>query len=137
MKPAMTEDISRPSGRPISQIIEDMLSHLAEIVRSELRLVQMEIRQDLRKAGNAGVYLAIAGVSGLFGLGFLLLGAVYGLAMVMPVWLAAVSVGLAVSIIGLAMLGVGLHRMKTINLTPERTIQTLEDNFAWIKKRAS
>jgi hypothetical protein len=137
MKAVMTEEISKPSGRPISQIVEDMLSHLAEIVRAELRLVQTEIRQDLRKAGNAGVYLAAAGVAGLLGLGFLLLGAVYGLALVMPLWLAAVSVGLAVSITGLALLGIGLHRMKNINLTPERTIQTLEDNFAWIKKRAS
>jgi hypothetical protein len=137
MKAAMTEETPRPGGRPISQIVEDMLSHLAEIVRAELRLVQTEIRQDLRKAGNAGVYLAVAGVCGLLGLGFLLLGAVYGLALVMPLWLAAVSVGLAVSITGLALLGIGLHRMKTINLTPERTIQTLEDNFAWIKKQAS
>jgi hypothetical protein len=137
MKAAMTEEVSKPSGRPISQIVEDMLSHLAEIVRAELRLVQTEIRQDLRKAGNAGGYLAAAGVAGLLGLGFLLLGAVYGLALVMPLWLAAVSVGLAVSIAGLALFGIGLHRMKTINLTPERTIQTLEDNFAWLKKRAS
>jgi hypothetical protein len=137
MKAAMTEETYRPSGRPISQIVEDMLSHLAEIVRAELRLVQTESRQDLRRAGNAGVYLAIAGVCGMLGVGFLLLGAVYGLALVMPLWLAAVSVGLGVSITGLALLGIGLQRMKDVNLTPERTIQTLEDNFAWIKKRAS
>jgi hypothetical protein len=136
MKAARIEEIPKPSARPISQIVEDMLSHLAEIVRAELRLVQTEIRQDLRRAGNAGMYLAAASVAGMLGLGFLLLGAVYGLALVMPLWLAAVSVGVAVSIAGLALLGIGLHRMKTINLTPERTIQTLEDNFAWIKKRA-
>jgi hypothetical protein len=136
MKAAICEETSRPSTRPISQIVEDMLSHLAEIVRAELRLVQTEIRRDLRDAGKAGIYLAVAGVFGLLGLGFLLLGAVYGLATVLPIWLAAVTVGLAVGAVGGALLAMGLHKMKSVSLTPHQTIETLEDNFAWIKKHA-
>ena len=41
------EDDVRSTGRPISRIIEDILRHVGEIIRSEVRLAKTEIRQDL------------------------------------------------------------------------------------------
>src|SRR5262245_53237956 len=98
--------------RPMSRIIEDILSHLAEIIRSELRLVQTELRQDLREVSSAGVFLAIGGVLSLYALGFLLLGGVYALSYVFPMWLAAVSVGFAVLVISLVLAGIGWSKIK-------------------------
>jgi hypothetical protein len=120
----------------MSQIIEDIVSHLAEILRSELRLVQTELRQDLREVSSAAVYVAIAGVLGLYALGFLLLGGVYALSFVLPMWLAAASVGFGIGVIALVLVGVGWSKMKQINLKPERTIKTMEENIAWFKRRA-
>jgi len=122
--------------RPMSRIIEDILSHLAEIIRSELRLVQTELRQDLREASSVGIYVAIAGVLGLYALGFLLLGGVYALSFVFPMWLAAASVGFGLGVIALVLVGIGWSKMKQLNLKPERTIQTMEENITWFKRRA-
>jgi hypothetical protein len=130
-----TPDTSRPSERPIGRIVEDILGHLGEIIRSELRLVQTELRQDLREVRSAGIYVAIAGVLGVFCLGFLLLGAVYALSLMLPAWLAAVSVGLFAGVIGLAVAALGWNRLKKAKLKPERTIQSMEDNVRWFKKR--
>jgi len=126
---------SSPNGRPISRIIEDILRHIGEIIRSEIRLVQTEMRQDFRGAKKAGTYLAAAGVAGMFALGFLLLAAVYGLSTMMPPWLAAISVGAVLGIVGIALLSKGLHLLKVTSMTPDRTIQSLEDNLKWFKKR--
>jgi ABC-type protease/lipase transport system fused ATPase/permease subunit len=123
------------SGRPISRIIEDILRHVGEIIRSEMRLAQTEIRQDLRDVKHAGTFLAAASVAGMFALGFLLLSAVYGLSTIMPPWLAAITVGGVLGIVGLVLLQKGLHLLKATNITPERTIQSLEDNLKWFKKR--
>lgn len=135
MKETSIDETSKLNERPISRIVEDILSHLAEIIRSELRLVQTELRQDLREVSSVGVYVAIAGVSGLFGLGFLLLGAVYALSLVLPAWLAAVSVGFFLSVVGMAFVAVGWSKVKKMTLKPERTIQSMEDNVRWFKKR--
>jgi ABC-type protease/lipase transport system fused ATPase/permease subunit len=123
------------SARPISRIIEDILRHVGEIIRSEMRLAQTEIRQDLRDVKHAGTFLVAAGVAGMFALGFLLLAAVYGLSTIMPPWLAAITVGGVLGIVGFVLLQKGLHLLKATNMTPERTIQSLEDNLKWFKKR--
>jgi hypothetical protein len=123
------------SGRPISRIIEDILRHVGEIIRSEMRLAQTEIRQDLRDVKHAGTFLIAASVAGMFALGFLLLASVYGLSTIMPPWLAAVTVGVVLGIVGLVLLQKGLHLLKATNITPERTIQSVEDNLKWFKKR--
>jgi hypothetical protein len=123
------------SERPISRIIEDILRHVGEIIRSEIRLVQTEIRQDFRDVKKAGSYLLAAGVAGMFALGFLLLAAVYGLSLVMPPWLAAIVVGAVLGIVGMALLSKGRSMLKAASMTPDRTIQSLEDNLRWFKKR--
>jgi fatty acid desaturase len=125
---------SNTSERPISRIIEDILRHVGEIIRSEVRLVQTEIRQDFCDVKKAGSYLAAAGVACMFALGFLLLAAVYGLSTIMPPWLAAIAVGVVVGIVGVALLTKGLHLLKDTSMTPDRTIQSLEDNLKWFKK---
>ena len=125
---------SNPGGRPISRIIEDILRHAGEIIRSEFRLVKTEIRQDFRDVKKATTFLAVAGVLGLFALGFFLLAAVYALSTIMPPWLAAISVGGILAIIGAVLLSKGLNMMKVASMKPDRTIQSLEDNVKWFKK---
>jgi len=120
--------------RPVTRIIEDILRHVGEIIRSEMRLVQTEIRQDFRDVKHAGTYLVAAGVVSMFALGFLLLAAVYGLSTIMPPWLAAITVGGVLGIVGVALMSKGLHMLKATNMTPDRTIQSLEDNLKWFKK---
>ena len=66
---------------------------LAEIVRSEVRLVRVELRQDFAQVANASTFLAIAAVFALFGLGFILLGVMYALGTSIALWLSAVIVG--------------------------------------------
>jgi len=128
------EPASNLNGRSISRIIEDILHHIGEIIRSEMRLVQIEIRQDFQDVKKAGTFLAAASVAGMFALGFLLLAAVYGLSTIMPPWLAATTVGVVLGIVGMALLSKGLHMLKASSMKPDRTIQSMEDNLKWFKK---
>jgi hypothetical protein len=128
------EDDVRSTGRPISRIIEDILRHVGEIIQSEVRLAKTEIRQDLAEVKHAGTFIVAAGVAGMFALGFLLLAAVYGLSTIMPPWLAAIAVGVVLGLVGTGLLVKGLHMLKLTSMTPDRTIQSLEDNVKWFKK---
>jgi hypothetical protein len=70
---------------------------------------------------------------GLYGLGFLLLAAVYTLSMVMAAGLAALIVGGVLALVSVALVTSGIKKLKALNPAPERTIQTLEENVQWAK----
>jgi hypothetical protein len=71
----------------------------------------------------------------LYGLGFLFLAAVYGLAVVVPEWAAALIVGAVLCIIGVMVLSSGRAKLKTIDPIPDKTVQTLKENVQWAKEQ--
>jgi hypothetical protein len=51
----------------------------------------------------------------------------------MPVWLAALLVGTGLAIVALALMSSSGKKLKRINPTPDKTIQSLEENVQWAK----
>jgi hypothetical protein len=99
-------------GRPISEIFRDIISHVSEIVRSEIRLATIEAKQEIAELKTAAVSIVVGNVLIVAGGIFLLLGLVYGLSTIWPPWLAAVAVGAGVGIIGGVFLSVGIRKLK-------------------------
>jgi len=65
----------------------------------------------------------------IFALAFLLLAAVYGLALVMPPWLAALTVGIVLAITGSILISAGSKRLKLIHLKPEKTVASIRETL--------
>lgn len=122
-------------GRSMKQIFQDIVSHVSDIIRSEVRLAQAEVRQDVTRYARASSIVAAAGVLSLFALGFILLSAVYALGGVIPSWLAALIVGAVVGIVAAILYVTGRKKLAQASLRPDKTIQTLEDNVTWFKRR--
>ena len=123
------------SQRPISSIFQEIGAHLTEIFRSEIQLARAEIRQDARQVAKASIVIGIGAILAAYGLGFLLLAAVYALGKQLPLWLSALVVGSGLALPGAIFLLVGRKRMKVASLTPDKTIQSLQENVTWLKKR--
>ena len=100
------------NGRPIVAIFREMISHVAEIVRSEILLVSLEVREEIAERKRAAISIAVANVFILYGGAFLFLGLIYALSTVLPAWLAAVTVGAALAIIGTVVLANGIKKLK-------------------------
>jgi uncharacterized membrane protein YqjE len=126
---------SKSGGRPFSRIFQDIMSHVTEIIRSEVRLARVEVRDDLKQVSNAGVFLVIGAVFALYALGFILLGAVSALETTMAPWLAAVIVGVGAAVVALIFVQVGRTKLKQASLKPDKTIQSLQENVTWMKKQ--
>jgi len=122
-------------GRSIKQILQDIVNHVSDIIRSEVQLARTEVRQDLMHYGKASTLIGIAGVLLFYAVGFVLLSAVYALQAVMAPWLAAVLVGVAVGIVAAVLYLTGRKKLKQASLRPDKTIKTLEDNVTWFKRR--
>jgi len=100
-------------SRPIGTILREMISHLGELVRAEVQLVTLEVRQDIAAKKSAAVSIVVANALLLYGGAFLLLGLVYALSTVWPPWLASVVVGAGMSIIGIVVLARGVRKIKS------------------------
>jgi uncharacterized membrane protein YqjE len=128
-------DTPRSDSRSIKQIVQDIVNHVSDIIRSEVRLAKTEVSQDLTDYANAGTFIGVAALLAFYAVGFVLLSAVYALQTVVSPWLAAVIVGVSVGIIAAALFMAGRNKMREARLRPHKTVQTLGDNVTWFKRQ--
>lgn len=86
--------------RSTSELLRDLSDEIRRLIRDELILARHEVRQRLRKAGGGMGALGSAGAIALVGALLLLAAAVLGLAVVLPAWLAALIIGVALLAVG-------------------------------------
>jgi hypothetical protein len=87
--PADTDD------RSTGELVAELSHQLRRLARAEAKLALTELRRKGRRAAFGGALLGGAATLGLLGTGVLLACAVLALALVLPVWLAALLVGVA------------------------------------------
>jgi uncharacterized membrane protein YqjE len=121
------------NDRPFGEVFQDIVRNLQEIVRSEIRLAKVELQADAAVVAASAIWLSAGVVAALCALSFLLWTIAYALAMVMPLWGAALSTALVLAIAASILLTVGLRKFKHVQMIPERTIDTLKENAQWVK----
>ena len=119
-------------SRPLSGVLEDMVTNVQEIIKSEVRLGITEAQEKLELATKPAGMLAAGSVAAVYGLGLLLLSAVYGLSTVVVPWAAALIVGAIVLAVAAILLSVGRQGFRKIT-PPEKTIQSVKENVTWLK----
>lgn len=123
------------SDRSIGTVLSAIVGDLQQIVRAEVRLARAEVRDEVGKAKRGAVLLLCGGVVLAASLGLILLSAVYALAIVWPLWAAALAIAASAALAGLALARAGRQRLAATELLPERTTATVKENFQWAKSR--
>jgi uncharacterized membrane protein YqjE len=119
--------------RSVPEVLQDIVGNLQDIIRSEFRLAKTEITEEASKAARPAAAFGMGLISGIYGIGFMLLAAVYGLSTVMPAWLAALLVGVILAIVAVAVIGSSKEKLRRTNLSPDKAIKSLEENVQWAK----
>ena len=116
-------------------LIRQLAHEVPALLTKELALAKAELQESARttKAGVAGV--AGGAIVLLAGLIFLLLAVVYGLALYMQPWLAALLVGVVVTVIGFIMLQAGKKQFEPSHFKPERTISSLQKDKDAVQRK--
>ena len=120
--------------RSFSDVLQDIVHNLQDIIRSEVRLAKMELREDLSKTRAAALLLGIGALSGVFGIFFVLLAIVHALSYVVPDWAAALIVAFALAFGAAVAVSRGVKRFKQVNAAP-KTIESLKENVEWAKQQ--
>jgi uncharacterized membrane protein YqjE len=121
--------------RSVPAILEDIASNLTQLVHAEFRLAKSELKEGAEKVAVPGATLSAGVALAFYGLGFLLLAVVYALSLVMAAWLATLIVGGVLTVAAGILVGAGGTKLKRVNLTPDKTIRTLEEDVRWAKQQ--
>ena len=124
-----------PGERSVADVLQDIIRDVQEIVRSEMRLAKTELREEAAKAKTAAGLLGAGAITSLFAVFFVLLTVVYALTLVMPSWAAALLVGVGLAAIATVMVMAGLNRLKQIQATPARAMDSMKENVEWVKQQ--
>ena len=113
---AMETDSSRPS---LGSLFKDLTSDISTLVRSEVALAKLELRQAIAGVGTSGALLAAALFCSLLGLGFLFVTALLGLvALGVPAWLSSLIVTVILFIIAAVLGFSGRKRVTKLQFLP-------------------
>jgi hypothetical protein len=123
--------------RSAGEIMQDVVRDVGEVVRGEVRLAKAEMTETARNAGKAGGFFGGAAVAGLMAVASLVLAGIAGMALVMPLWLAALIMGVLLACIGGAAYAGGRAKLKEVHPVPEKTVQTIKDDVQWAKHRTT
>jgi protein-S-isoprenylcysteine O-methyltransferase Ste14 len=123
----------------IGSLVSGILGDLRQLIREEIALARVEMREQAGRAKLAAGTLGAAAVALAFGCAFLLVAIAMGVADLLewPVWAGFLAVALLLSIGGIVMLSAGRRRLRSVHAVPEQTVQTLKENSEWIAKRLS
>jgi cytochrome c biogenesis protein CcdA len=118
----------------ITDLIGDLASQSAGLVRDEMALAKQEFSEKLASLRPGAITLVLG--AGLAMSAFLVLcaAAVAGLAEYMKVWQAALIVGGVLAIIAGALVAMGAGRLSKTSLKPRKTLKSLEENKEWLKE---
>lgn len=129
---------SAKSGDPsIGDLLGEISTDLSQLVRDEIELAKAEIKQESTKAGKAVGMLGGAGYAGHL---VLLLGSltvIFALANVMDVAWAALIVTAVWAVVAAVLYTTGRKRLRTVNLKPEQTVETLKEDAEWARHPTS
>ena len=126
--------MNRNDERSVSDVLQDIFGNVQDIVRSEVRLAQAEIKTEAAKTARAAKSLIAGAVLGLYAGGVLLIAAVYGLSMVVAPWLAALLVGAFVAVVAAILISIGQGRLRKVK-KPEKTIRSVKEDVQWLKNQ--
>jgi uncharacterized membrane protein YqjE len=127
--------IERTEQRSIAQIVQDTMRDVQDLVRSEIRLAKAEMEEKTRKAAKAGMLLGAGITVGFLALCCAVVACIAALAVVIPVWGAAIVMFVLLGITAGGAAAAGRSRLRNIDPKPQQTVQSIKEDFDWARRR--
>ncbi len=123
------------SERSIGDVLRDVIRDMQDIVRLEVRLAKAEIMAEAGQARTPSLLVLGGAATAMFATLFLLLGAMFALALVAPIWVAALVVSAVLAVAAGLTLAAGVRRFRSFQPPLERTVNSLKENVEWAKQQ--
>jgi len=121
--------------RSIGELFAQLASETTTLVRQEVQLAKVELGQKATKVGRQVGLIALGGAVAYAGLLAIVAAVILLLGQYMPVWVAALIVGVVVAGIGYFLSQQQLNELKNLDPTPRATVETLKQDKEWAKEQ--
>jgi uncharacterized membrane protein YqjE len=123
----------------IGTLLRGILMDVRTLIREEIALARVELREQAGRARAAAASFAIAAVALACGGILLLVAMATAIADLLnwPVWAGFLTMALLLSLAGAITLAAGRRKLRQVHAVPEETVSTLKENSEWIAKRLS
>lgn len=125
-----TEEVKETS---VGELIGNISNDLSQLFRQEVELAKVELKDEAAKAGKAAGMLGAAAFAGYLVVILLSFALVAALSNVMDPGWAALIVAVLWGIVGAVLYANGRKKLKTVDPTPRRTVETLKEDAQWLK----
>jgi hypothetical protein len=121
--------------RSLGELFSELANETTRLVRQEMQLAKIELGQKASIVGKRVGLIALGGAVAYAGLLAVVAALILLIAQFMPVWLAALIVGVAVMGAGYYLVQQHLNALKSTDLTPRATVQTLKQDKQWAREQ--
>lgn len=122
-------------NRPLGELFGNLGKQLSTLIRQEIQLAKTELSAKAGSVGRDAASVVAGGLIAYAGLLVLLAAAVLVLVQLgLDAWLAALIVGVVVAASGAFLVQRGLAAIRSTDLAPHETVETMKDNIEAIKE---
>ena len=115
------------------ELITQLTAQTSRLVRDEIRLAQKEFQESAKHAGIGAGLFSVAGVFAVFGVATLIAAAVAAIALVLPVWAAALIVGAVLLAVGGVAALTGKKQVAEASPVPQQTVANVKEDIQEVK----
>jgi hypothetical protein len=123
--------------RSLGELFSELTRQMSALVRQEMNLAKTEMTQKAREAGKDTGYLVAGGAVAYAGFLMLLVALMLLLGIWLPLWVAALIVGVIVAGVGAFLVQRGRERLAKMDLAPQQTVDTLKETTQWAREQTS
>ena len=122
--------------RSLGELFAELAREMSRLVQQEIALAKTEMTQKATRVGINVAFLLMGAAIAYAGLLAIIAAIIIALGTyVMPMWAAALVVGLVIAGIAAALVMKGLNALKSEDLAPRQTIETLKEDAQWAKEQ--
>jgi hypothetical protein len=121
--------------RSIGELFGELANETTTLVRNEIELAKVEITHKATYAGRQVAFVAGGGLLGVVSLLTLVAALVMGLGTLIALWLSALLVGAVIGAVAYAVAAKGIAGLRKLELTPQHTLHSLQENKSWAQRQ--
>jgi hypothetical protein len=119
--------------RSLGDLISELATETSTLVRQEVALAQVELTNKAVIVGKNVGFLAVGGAVGYAAFLTILAAVVVILSYVVPLWAAALVVGIIVGVTAYFLISSSLAELKRAELTPRETVESIKEDAQWLR----
>ena len=119
----------------LGELFGELTRETKQLVRQEVQLAKIELKESATRMGKGAGFIGAGAILGIGATLALLTALIALLATFMAVWLSALIVAIVIGAVGYMLVNRGINALKTTELAPRQTIETVREDVVWLKTR--